>query len=55
MVAFAPSGRGQSFSFQGQMIQVITPESPLGKNLIGKETEDTVQVKDKTYEIEQVL
>ena len=50
-----PKGGGQSCSFQGQLIQVITPESPLGKGLIGREVEDTVQVKDKTYEIEQIL
>ena len=53
-VLLLPKGGGQSFTFDKKQIQVITPESPLGRNLIGKQVEDEVQVKDKFYEITQV-
>lgn len=53
-VLLLPKGGGQSFTFDKKQIQVITPESPLGRNLIGKQVEDEVQVKDKFYQVTQV-
>lgn len=50
-----PKGGGQSFYYDDTVVQVITPESPLGKNLIGKELDDEVQVKDRTYVIEEIF
>lgn len=54
-VLLMPKGGGQVLDFAGQHIQVITPESPLGMNLIGKEVGDVVQFnsgsKSKEYEI----
>ena len=35
-VLIMPKGGGQTCKFEGQQIQVITAESPLGKALIGK-------------------
>lgn len=50
-----PKGGGQSFSFKGNRIQVITPESPLGSILIGKQVEDEIQIKDMIYEIKRLI
>ena len=55
LVLLMPKGGGQTIQFDNQHIQVITPESPLGKNLIGKEVGDSVLVsagdKKREYEI----
>lgn len=54
-VLLMPKGGGQILDFAGQHIQVITPESPLGMNLIGKEVGEIIQFnsgsKSKEYEI----
>ena len=54
-VLLMPKGGGQNIEFEKQQIQVITPNSPLGKNLIGKEVGDIIQIsaadKFRDYEI----
>ena len=59
LILLMPKGGGQIIVFENQQIQVITPDSPLGKNLIGKEIGDTVQVsagdKNREYEIVNVI
>ncbi len=54
-VLLLPKGGGQSFRHQDILIQVITPESPLGQSLVGKEIGDIVQVHNKVYEIEEIF
>lgn len=55
LVFLMPKGGGQNIEFEKQQIQVITPNSPLGKNLIGKEVGDIFQIsaadKLRDYEI----
>lgn len=55
LVLLMPKGGGQTINFENKQIQVITPESPLGKNLIGKEVGDIIQIsagdKNREYEI----
>ncbi len=53
-VLIMPKGGGQSTLFEGQAIQVITPDSPLGRTLIGKHTGDlvTFEAGQKTREYE---
>ena len=55
LVLLMPKGGGQTINFENKQIQVITPDSPLGKNLIGKEVGDIVQIsagdKNREYEI----
>jgi transcription elongation GreA/GreB family factor len=54
-VLLMPKGGGQVLNFDGHHIQVITPDSPLGKNLIGKEVGEIIKIgesnKPKEYEI----
>lgn len=58
LVLLMPKGGGQNIEFENQQIQVITPLSPLGKNLIGKEVGDVIQVttadKIREYEITKI-
>lgn len=58
-VFILPRGGGLSVSLEGQTVQVITPESPLGKALIGRECGDAIEVRmgdaTKEYEINQVI
>ncbi len=53
-VLIMPKGGGQSTAFEGHTIQVITPESPLGRTLIGKSVGDfvTFEAGSKTREYE---
>lgn len=55
LVLLMAKGGGQVVSFENRQIQVITPESPLGKNLIGKEVGEIIQIsagdKNREYEI----
>ncbi len=44
LVLLMPKGGGQIIEFDQKQIQVITPESPLGKNLIGKELGDIIEL-----------
>lgn len=54
-VLIMPKGGGQTTHFQGASIQVITPDSPLGRMLIGKYVGDLVSFvageKKRDYEI----
>lgn len=43
-VLLMPRGGGMSVSFADHIIQVITPESPLGRALIGRETGEAVEI-----------
>lgn len=52
---FLPKGGGQSFTFKGHAIKVITPESPLGELLAGKTVDDAVVLNGKEYVILEVL
>jgi hypothetical protein len=55
----APQGGGLRASAGGAEVQVITPQSPLGRELLGKaagdDVEVTVQGKRRTYEILRVV
>ena len=53
-VLIMPKGGGQSTTYEGQTIQVITPESPLGHTLIGRSVGDlvTFEAGSKTREYE---
>lgn len=54
-ILLMPKGGGQSLIFNEKLIQVITPESPLGKNIIGKEIGDLILIstgdQNREYEI----
>lgn len=54
-VLLMPKGGGQTVIFEDQSVQVITPESPLGKSLIGRLVGDVVVLeagqKKREYEI----
>ncbi len=52
---FLPKGGGQNFTFEGQSIKVITPESPLGELLAGKSVDDSVILNGKEYVILEIL
>ncbi len=43
-VLIMPKGGGQSAIFEGQTVQVITPESPLGQALLNRSVGDWVDV-----------
>ncbi len=43
-VLIMPKGGGQSVQFEGATIQVITPDSPLGQALLGRELGDTFEI-----------
>ena len=47
-------GGGQSFIFQNLIIQVVTPESPMGKMLIGKNRDDDFVLNNKNYLVETI-
>ncbi|MFT3776128.1 MAG: GreA/GreB family elongation factor [Minicystis sp.] len=54
----APQGGGLRAVIEGVEVQVITPQAPLGKELLGKSVGDTVEIrvqgKLRSYEIVQV-
>ena len=58
LVLLMPRGGGLSVLHGSQNIQVITPESPLGRALIGREAGDSIEVRAgnqlKEYEITSV-
>jgi hypothetical protein len=39
-----PKGGGLSISWEGRLIQVITPQAPLGAALLGKRVGDEIEV-----------
>lgn len=54
-VLLLPKGGGQSFDYQGLSIKVITPDSPLGAQLVGKTVDDFIEIKSAEYYIVQVV
>lgn len=54
-VLIMPKGGGQSVVFEGQAVQVITAESPLGQALMGRKVGDEIEVQTgpvlREYEI----
>lgn len=54
-VLLLPKGGGQSFTFEEKLIQVITPESPLGEQLVGKQVDDSFTINKKEYEIAEIF
>jgi transcription elongation GreA/GreB family factor len=50
-VLILPKGGGHSFQCDGNTIKVITPDSPLGSQLIGKYVDDVVEIKNTEYVI----
>lgn len=53
-VLLLPQGGGQSFEHEGTNIKVITPESPLGSQLLGKKQDDTIELKNTEYYITKI-
>ncbi len=53
-VLIMPKGGGQTVVFEKQSVQVITPDSPLGKALIGKNVghDFTIELGDKFLDYE---
>jgi transcription elongation GreA/GreB family factor len=57
LVFLGPAAGGLGLAFDGEEVMVITPASPLGRELIGKQCGDLVQVKGgalREYEIVSV-
>ena len=54
-ILLVPKGGGQNIVFSGHTIQTVTPESPLGANLVGKILDDEITLGSKNYLISQVL
>lgn len=54
-IFLVPKGGGQNINFEMQQIQSVTPESPLGASLIGKNLDDEIALGTKVYLISQVL
>lgn len=48
-------GGGQSFKYNEKLIQVITPESPMGKNLVGRSVDDEFEINGRLYEIKSLF
>lgn len=53
-VLLLPKGGGQSLEYNGLAIKVITPESPMGAQLIGKTVDDSIEIKETQYSIVSV-
>lgn len=54
-VFLLPKGGGHTVVYENQQIQTVTPESPLGSHLIGKNLDDEITLGSKVYLISQVL
>jgi len=54
-----PAAGGLTVEVKGQTIQVVTPEAPLGKQLLGKQLDDEVSLstagKNHEYEVIKIL
>ena len=49
-----PGGGGDKLVYQTEEITVLTPQSPLGKQLLGKEEGDEFQFRNNTYCISEL-
>jgi transcription elongation GreA/GreB family factor len=47
----APAGGALRTTFEGVTVQVVTPEAPMGKALVGVTAGDVVEVRGKEYEV----
>lgn len=54
-VLLLPKGGGQTIKGPGQVIKVITPDSPLGQLLVGKKSDDELNLNGKEYAILSVI
>jgi transcription elongation GreA/GreB family factor len=54
-IFLVPKGGGQNINFENQHIQSVTPESPLGASLVGKNLDDEISLGSKVYLISQVF
>jgi hypothetical protein len=54
-VLLLPKGGGQSFQHDGISVKVITPESPLGAQLVGKSVDDVIQIKNTEYLVVEII
>ena len=54
-----PAAGGLTVEVKGQTIQVVTPQAPLGKQLLGKQLDDEVSLniagKNHAYEVVEIL
>jgi hypothetical protein len=53
-ILLMPKGGGHSVSYEGHIIKVITPESPLGQSLVGKTEGESFMLNGKEYQILEV-
>lgn len=51
----APVGGAIRAAIDGVTVQVVTPEAPMGRALVGRVVGDSVEVRGKEYEIVEVL
>jgi transcription elongation GreA/GreB family factor len=54
-VLLLQKGGGQSAVIDSKQVQIVTPESPLGLQLIGKEVGDEFKISNRDYEITAVF
>ena len=54
-VLLMPKGGGQSAVCDSHPVQIVTPESPLGLQLIGKEVGDEFKISNRDYEVTAVF
>ena len=50
-----PKGGGHSFKHENILVKVITPESPLGSQLLGKSVDDVIYIKDLEYLVVEIF
>ena len=50
-----PKGGGMSVTCEGKLVQVITPQAPLGEALIGRRVGDSIDVSVKNIAKEYVI
>lgn len=53
-VLLLPKGGGQSVQYKDLQIKVITLESPLGSQLVGKMVDDVIEIKNSEYTIVEI-
>ena len=54
-ILLLPKGGGQSVELDGISIKVITPESPMGAQLVGKFVDDVIEIKGTEYNISNLI
>lgn len=51
VVLLAPAGGALRATVDGVSVQVVTPEAPMGRALVGRRAGDVVEVRGKEYEV----